>query len=81
MTISSLPRLLAVSGSLRKHSLNTGVLEARAELAGTTAQVVVYRGLGELPHFNPDLDTDTPPAPVVSWRMRLRQPRACSSVR
>jgi len=47
--------ILAISGSLRARSRNTALLKA----AGLT----VYRELGELPFFNPDLDLDPPPAP------------------
>ena len=33
---------------------------------------VLYDGLGDLPHFTPDLDGDAPPAPVVRWRELLK---------
>ena len=47
---------LAMSGSLRRGSSNTTLLEAAAELAPQDVRVEVYAGLGHLPHFNPDLD-------------------------
>jgi NAD(P)H-dependent FMN reductase len=31
-------------------------------------QVLTYEGLAALPHFNPDLDTDTPPVQVLDFR-------------
>jgi chromate reductase len=40
-------------------------------LAPSGAEVVVYPGLGELPHFNPDLDTDTPPEMVRELRREI----------
>ena len=61
-------RILAVSGSLRAKSLNTAVLAAVQSLAPAELAVTLHRGLGDLPHFNPDLDTGTPPAPVIAWR-------------
>lgn len=35
-------------------------------------QVVLYEGLGDLPHFTPDLDNEASPAPVVRWRELLQ---------
>lgn len=61
-------RILAVSGSLRAQSINTAVLTAVRSLAGAGLRVTLHRGLGDLPHFNPDLDTDAPPAAVAAWR-------------
>lgn len=59
-------RLLTVSGSLRRASTNTAALEALAALAPGDIEVRPYRGLAELPAFNPDDDKEgaTPPAPV-----------------
>lgn len=64
-------RVLAVSGSLRAKSVNTAALLAAQTLAPAGMKVTLYGGLGELPHFNPDLDTATPPAPVVTWRQAV----------
>ncbi|HEX5379189.1 MAG TPA: NAD(P)H-dependent oxidoreductase [Phenylobacterium sp.] len=61
-------RILAISGSLRSGSSNTSVLEAAAALAPAGVEVRLYDGLGGLPHFNPDLDTETPPPPVTALR-------------
>ncbi|MBI1197207.1 MAG: FMN reductase [Phenylobacterium sp.] len=63
-------RLLAISGSLRAASSNTRVIEALARLAPAGVAVEVYRGLGELPHFNPDLE-DSLPATVADLRRRV----------
>ncbi len=63
-------RLLAISGSLRTVSSNTTLLRAAALLAPSSASVALYGGLGDLPHFNPDLDTDEPP-PAVSDLRRM----------
>lgn len=64
-------RILAVSGSLRTASSNTALVRAAVELAPDGVEVRVYNGLAELPHFNPDLDDDTPPPPVVHLRSQL----------
>jgi chromate reductase, NAD(P)H dehydrogenase (quinone) len=65
-------RILAISGSLRAGSSNTTLLHAAAALAPETFQVSVYNGLAALPHFNPDLDIEPAPPPVVDFRSQLR---------
>ena len=60
-------RLLAISGSLRAASSNSRLIEALPLLCDPADEVVVWRGLGDLPHFNPDLDGDTLP-PVAELR-------------
>jgi chromate reductase, NAD(P)H dehydrogenase (quinone) len=54
-------RLLAISGSLRAASANTTLLRAAAALAPEGVEVHVYAGLGDLPHFNPDIEDVAPP--------------------
>lgn len=71
MTITS--RILAISGSLRAGSLNTEVLRACAMLAPHSVRVTMFEGLASLPHFSPDLDTETsvlPPA-VEDFRRQV----------
>jgi len=38
------------------------------DLLPTDAITTTYDGLGDLPHYDQDLDTDQPPAPVVAFR-------------
>ncbi len=64
-------RLLALSGSLRAISVNTAVLRAAAALAPPGVEVVLYGGLGDLPHFNPDLE-ESEPAVVTDFRAEIR---------
>ena len=63
--------ILAISGSLRAKSSNSLVLEAAARLAGDGVAVVRYRGLAELPHFNPDLDGADPHPAVATLRTQV----------
>jgi NAD(P)H-dependent FMN reductase len=65
--------LLAISGSLRARSTNTEVLRAAARLAPASVHVTLLAGLGDLPHFNPDLDAEgaAPAAPVVALRAQV----------
>ena len=60
--------LVAVSGSLRAASSNRTLLEAAIALAPDDVSVHLSEHLVTLPHFNPDLDGDDPPAVVAAWR-------------
>jgi len=62
--------VLAISGSLRKASLNTAVLRATARLAPPGIEVALYRGLGDLPLFNPDIEVPAP-VPVAALREQI----------
>ena len=62
-------QVLAISGSLRAASSNTRLLQLAIALAPSDMAIPLFPGLGELPHFNPDLDDDTHrPAPVRALR-------------
>jgi chromate reductase len=61
-------KILAISGSLRAASSNTAVLRAAARVAPAGVSIVLFDGIAGLPFFNPDLDGDTVPAPVVAFR-------------
>jgi chromate reductase, NAD(P)H dehydrogenase (quinone) len=66
-------RILAISGSLRASSSNTALLQAAAELAPQDVEVILYDALGDLPHFNPDLEGATMSPAVSVWRSKLRE--------
>ena len=61
-TLSQTIRILAISGSLRKSSSNTALLNAAIALAPENVEIKLYGGLGDLPPFNPDLEPTEPPA-------------------
>jgi NAD(P)H-dependent FMN reductase len=63
--------ILGICGSLRARSTNSALLEASARLAPAETRVARYDGMQELPHFNPDLDTDSPPEAVRVLRERV----------
>lgn len=68
-----MPSLLTLCGSLRAQSSNRVILRAYAQLASDLA-FTHFESLGDLPHFNPDLDRDdfALPAPVVHLRALVR---------
>ena len=63
----SKPRLLAISGSLRKASTNTAVLTALAEAVTDTATMTLFP-LDDLPLYNQDYDVEPPTPAVAAFR-------------
>ena len=65
-------RILAISGSIRATSTIGTLLRAIVRVAPQHITWTIYGGLGDLPHFVPDLDGDEPPAAVAELRRQLR---------
>lgn len=65
--------LLAISGSLRAASSNTSILRAASKLAPDGIKIIPCYSLGDLPHFNPDLDGAAAPPAVRRFRSQLRE--------
>jgi len=63
-------KIIAICGSLRAQSSNLALLRVAATIA---AEVEIYEGLANLPHFNPDDDVEgaTPPRAVAELRTML----------
>ncbi|MCX5379201.1 NADPH-dependent FMN reductase [Streptomyces sp. NBC_00091] len=73
------PVILLLSGSLRAGSSNKTVLRTARSVAAEASpplRAVLYDGLGGLPHFNPDDDTDPLPAPVAALRAAIARAAA-----
>jgi chromate reductase len=64
-------RILAIAGSLREGSHNRALLAHAAAIAPGHVEIAFYEGLGDLPHYDPALDGDDPPAPVRHLREEL----------
>jgi len=64
-------KILGISGSLRTASVNAALLRAAATLTPYGVTLVVYDGLGNLPHFNPELDKEPRPLAVADFRSQL----------
>lgn len=64
--------ILAISGSTRQQSTNHTLIHIIAELYAGTVNISHFEGLSTLPHFNPDLDNNTPPPAVTAFREQLR---------
>lgn len=61
-------RILALVGSLRSGSHNRQLAEAAARHAPEGTTVELYEGLGDIPFYNEDIDTDSAPASAVRLR-------------
>ena len=61
-------KVLVLLGSLRAASINRQLAELAAESAPDGVAVTIYEGLGELPFYNEDLETDAAPAAVAALR-------------
>ena len=72
MNISShpLPKLLAISGSLRSRSYSTAILETLRHSLSDLAYVEIFR-LNDIPVYNEDLDTNHGPEPVARLRSAI----------
>ena len=64
-------RFAAISGSLRRASDNTMLLRAAIAIAPPEVEIVLFEDVGNLPHFNPDIE-QTPPPIVEAFRTLLR---------
>ena len=65
--------ILAISGSTRKQSSNLNLIKAIEKLYANELSIKIYDGLLNLPQFNPDDDTENPPAPVTDLRKQIKE--------
>lgn len=64
-------KILAICGSTREHSVNSHILHHIAKQYADKAVFTLYEAIDQLPHFNPDLDTDPLPTTVSHFRQLL----------
>jgi chromate reductase, NAD(P)H dehydrogenase (quinone) len=66
-------RILALNGSLQAQSSNLTLLQTARAAAPPGVEVVLFDGLRELPHFNPDLESSGTLPVVDGWRRAIEQ--------
>ncbi len=66
-----MPKILTLCGSLRAASSNRTLLRAAEKTAPAGVVFEHFEGLGDLPHFNPDIEAGLLPAPVADLRARI----------
>ena len=64
-------RILAISGSLRKASFNTGLLRAAQEIAPDGMEITIF-DIRDLPFYNGDVEAQGDPASVVALKSAVR---------
>jgi NAD(P)H-dependent FMN reductase len=64
-------RILAICGSLQASSENLRLLQLAAKTAPAEVEVLLFDGIRDLPHFNPDLEAGEAPEAVRLWRAAL----------
>jgi NAD(P)H-dependent FMN reductase len=63
--------VLGVCGSLQRRSGNLSLLQAAAASMPAGVEFVLFDGLRDLPHFNPDIEAEGVPESVARWRAAL----------
>tara|TARA_R110002012_G_scaffold270024_3_gene454306 strand:- start:11758 stop:12372 length:615 start_codon:yes stop_codon:yes gene_type:complete len=66
-------KVLAISGSINPGATAGRLLQAIEQLAGSRFQFTVFEGLGDIPHFNPQLSDSTTNEQVLAWRNLWKQ--------
>ena len=66
-------RVLGISGSLRRDSLNSALLRAAAERLPAGAELVEFEGLREIPPYDADLELEGAPEAVRELREAMRE--------
>ena len=67
MTLSAKPRLLGISGSLRKASSNTAILKSLAETIADRAVLEIFP-LHDIPLYDQDIDIEPSPPAITAFR-------------
>ena len=66
------PRLIGLSGSLRKGSFNTAILKTLADSIADRAELIVFP-LNDVPLYDGDIDTGPAPAGVAALRQAIAE--------
>lgn len=64
-------KIAVLVGSLRKESYNRKIANALIALAPDTLEMKIVE-IGDLPHYNEDLETNTPPETWVRFRTEIK---------
>lgn len=66
-------KILAIIGSTRENSSNLRIVKAITELSRGIFLINIYDKIAQLPHFNPDLDSNIPPKKISVFRSQIEQ--------
>lgn len=65
--------IVAISGSLRVNSANTTLLKLLGTMFPADVQYTLFEGIGDLPHFNPDIDKGEALLTVMNFRDHMQK--------
>jgi chromate reductase len=66
-------KILAISGSTKAISTNALYITAISRLLGEEFEVTNFPSIVDIPHFNPDLDLESPPQAVEELRSTIKK--------
>ncbi|UUF16782.1 MULTISPECIES: NADPH-dependent FMN reductase [Flavobacterium] len=66
-------KIVAITGSTRKNSSNFKILKYISEHIKSDFEVEIFEDLDQIPHFNPDLDTENPPEEISLFRNKIME--------
>ncbi len=64
-------KILAIIGSTRAQSSNLFLVKELIKASAGVFDVMIYERISSLPHFNPDLDNESPPQEVAAFRKQI----------
>jgi chromate reductase, NAD(P)H dehydrogenase (quinone) len=65
-------KILGIAGSLRKNSLNKGLLRAASELKPDYMEIEIF-DIKDIPSYNSDLEPDNVPEPVKELKKKIAE--------
>ena len=68
MSADNRKKILAILGSTRKDSSNESILNYIAEKYNNSLELTIYKGINELPFFNPDIEDKLLSDQVINFR-------------
>ncbi len=66
-------KVVAISGSTRQNSINHSLLKAIADLSGTSFDITIFDGIGNLPQFNADQDGGNVTKEIADFRQQINK--------
>ncbi|PTS94067.1 flavoprotein, partial [Pedobacter sp. HMWF019] len=64
--------IVAICGSTRKNSSNLNLIRFIAQQYAEIFNFIIFEGLADLPHFNPELDNESGPKTVNDFRSLIK---------
>jgi NAD(P)H-dependent FMN reductase len=65
--------VVAICGSTKASSVNLGLIKTIQAITADRFEISIFTGIDTIPHFNPDLDNETPPQEVMKFRELLKK--------